>query len=67
MLTKDAQIKLLEKKVLALETQMLFVIEMIGAPDANTYERQLKKALAKSDKKANAKLINDYSKQYPSN
>jgi hypothetical protein len=66
MLTDKQQIVLLEKKVLALETQMSFVIEMIGAPDAEKFDKRLKKALAKAEKALNVGLIKDYGKQYPS-
>jgi hypothetical protein len=56
MLTDQQKIKALEKKVKALETKMLFVFEMIGASDAETYDKQLKKGLQKQDKELSAHL-----------
>jgi hypothetical protein len=45
MLTDKQQIKLLEKKVKDLEKKMLFVIEMIGAPDAKSFDRNVKEEI----------------------
>ena len=58
MLTDKQQIKLLEKKVKALEKQMRFVINMIGAPNAKTFDRNVKEGLKKRDEALTAHYEN---------
>jgi len=58
MLTDKAKIEQLENKVAKLEKQMLFVIEMIGSPDAESYERGLKEEMEKSIEVLKAKSEN---------
>jgi hypothetical protein len=54
MLTDQQKIILLEKKVKALEKQMRFVIKMIGAPNAKTFDRNVKKGLKIQDEELTA-------------